>query len=348
MTLEWQVSSPPPIFNFDTLPTVVGGPYEYGVPGRGARHLRPHPRPRDGGAGAGVARVAERMRRAMADEGSPRRRQPHARRREAARGRARARGRRATCASASSCRRASPRRAWSSTTRPCANRRRCASTWRSRAVAGEGDRGDRRSRRRRPVPGDDGRGRRAPARRDHRLHAPRRSSGWLRRDLVERIRQRLGAAGRARRRRPRAGGPALQGHARARQQDARRRGADRAPAGEGGRAASARLFIVVVPQPDGSGGAPREARARLATMLDRLHSAGLLGSGMIGDPDPYTAAINALELFRVDDVVISTLPGRALGLDALEPDRARAQRDLGARRARRRRPQPTPTAAPAA
>jgi cytochrome c oxidase subunit 1 len=32
-TLEWQVSSPPPIFNFDDIPTVVGGPYEYGVPG---------------------------------------------------------------------------------------------------------------------------------------------------------------------------------------------------------------------------------------------------------------------------------------------------------------------------
>jgi cytochrome c oxidase subunit 1 len=36
MTLEWQVSSPPPVFNFDELPQVVGGPYEYGVPG--ARH----------------------------------------------------------------------------------------------------------------------------------------------------------------------------------------------------------------------------------------------------------------------------------------------------------------------
>jgi cytochrome c oxidase subunit I len=33
LTLEWQVSSPPPIFNFDSLPTIVGGPYEYGVPG---------------------------------------------------------------------------------------------------------------------------------------------------------------------------------------------------------------------------------------------------------------------------------------------------------------------------
>jgi len=33
LTLEWQVSSPPPVFNFDHVPTVVGGPYEYGVPG---------------------------------------------------------------------------------------------------------------------------------------------------------------------------------------------------------------------------------------------------------------------------------------------------------------------------
>jgi hypothetical protein len=74
-----------------------------------------------------------------------------------------------------------------------------------------------------------------------------------------------------------------------------------------------RLFIAVVPLQDGSGDAPREARARLAAMLDKLQNAGLLASGMTGDPDPYTAAVNALELFRVDDVIISTLPNQRSG-----------------------------------
>jgi len=74
-----------------------------------------------------------------------------------------------------------------------------------------------------------------------------------------------------------------------------------------------RLFVAVVPQQDRSGAASRAARLRLAAMLERLDAAGLLSAGMIGDPDPYTAVMNALELFSVDDIVISTLPGERSG-----------------------------------
>jgi hypothetical protein len=66
------------------------------------------------------------------------------------------------------------------------------------------------------------------------------------------------------------------------------------------------LFLVVVPQEGGAGSAARRARTRLKLVLDRLHGAGLFAAGMIGDPDPYTATMNAIQYFRVDDIVIST------------------------------------------
>jgi hypothetical protein len=68
------------------------------------------------------------------------------------------------------------------------------------------------------------------------------------------------------------------------------------------------VFIVVVPQKGGQGRHTGEARARLDATLRKLHDAGLLAAGMIGPPDPYTATMNALNTFHVDDVVISTFP----------------------------------------
>jgi hypothetical protein len=68
------------------------------------------------------------------------------------------------------------------------------------------------------------------------------------------------------------------------------------------------LFIIVVPQEGGDGQATRRARTRLKLVLDRLRVRGLFAAGMIGDPDPYTAVMNALQYFRVDDIVISTFP----------------------------------------
>ncbi|MGA2926953.1 MAG: hypothetical protein ABSG43_13330 [Solirubrobacteraceae bacterium] len=68
-----------------------------------------------------------------------------------------------------------------------------------------------------------------------------------------------------------------------------------------------RLFLVVVPQEGGDGQAARRARTRLKLIVERLRGAGLFAAGTIGDPDPYTAIMNALQYFRVDDIVISTL-----------------------------------------
>jgi hypothetical protein len=44
-----------------------------------------------------------------------------------------------------------------------------------------------------------------------------------------------------------------------------------------------------------------------------MRAEGLVCAGMIGDPDPYTATMNALQFFRVDDIVISTLPATRSG-----------------------------------
>jgi hypothetical protein len=68
------------------------------------------------------------------------------------------------------------------------------------------------------------------------------------------------------------------------------------------------LFIVVVPQGAGDGRAAAVARARLGNTLDRMRREGLRVAGMIGDPDPYTATMNALQFYRVSRIIISTLP----------------------------------------
>ncbi|MCW3014978.1 MAG: hypothetical protein JWO02_2070 [Solirubrobacterales bacterium] len=73
------------------------------------------------------------------------------------------------------------------------------------------------------------------------------------------------------------------------------------------------LFVIVVPQEGGEGTAGSRARARLVQLVDRARAAGLLAAGMIADPDPYTATMNAVQFFRVDDIVISTLPATRSG-----------------------------------
>lgn len=140
---------------------------------------------------------------------------------------------------------------------------------------------------------------------------PATSSGWMRRDIIERISEATGlpvthvvtdvdteelpfdvtlvVANRT------ASGDKLLEHLRSK------------------RGEHERLFIVVVPQEGGGGTAAQAARGRLGQVLDRLRADGLVTAGMIGDPDPYTATMNALQFFRVDDIVISTLPATRSG-----------------------------------
>src|SRR3954469_11216079 len=73
------------------------------------------------------------------------------------------------------------------------------------------------------------------------------------------------------------------------------------------------LFIVTVPQEGGEGVHAARARARMAQLVDRIIAENLIAAGMTADPDPYTATMNALQFFRVDDIVISTLPATRSG-----------------------------------
>ena len=68
------------------------------------------------------------------------------------------------------------------------------------------------------------------------------------------------------------------------------------------------LFIVVVPALGGDAASAASARSNLDSVLAGLREAGLVVAGLVGDPDPFTATMNALQFFRVSRVVISTLP----------------------------------------
>jgi hypothetical protein len=69
-----------------------------------------------------------------------------------------------------------------------------------------------------------------------------------------------------------------------------------------------RRFIVVVPQSSTQGHAVHEARDRLSALLGSLDDADIVAAGMIGDPDPYVATMNAVQYFHLSEIVISTLP----------------------------------------
>jgi hypothetical protein len=65
-------------------------------------------------------------------------------------------------------------------------------------------------------------------------------------------------------------------------------------------------FILICPQPEESGeGAEAE---RLAHTLQLLQDEGIEAMGQVAHPDPFTAVQQALHLYGIDEIVISTFP----------------------------------------
>jgi hypothetical protein len=141
---------------------------------------------------------------------------------------------------------------------------------------------------------------------------PQSSSGWLRRDLIERIQDAAGAPVTHVISDMEAEGLPFKVTLVVANQTA---GGDQLLARMKELAAQTEdlLFIVVVPQGQGDGRAAAIARARLGNTLDRMRRAGLLVAGMISDPDPYTATMNALQFYKVQSVIISTLSATRSG-----------------------------------
>jgi hypothetical protein len=79
---------------------------------------------------------------------------------------------------------------------------------------------------------------------------------------------------------------------------------------KGKAAESPHSFIVICPQ---GGTAEDNANERLAHTLKRLQDAGLSAIGQVMDSDPFTAIQNALQFYAVDEIVISTFPGSRSG-----------------------------------
>jgi hypothetical protein len=69
-------------------------------------------------------------------------------------------------------------------------------------------------------------------------------------------------------------------------------------------------FVVILPQGEGHEGDPH---ARLAHTLELLHDAGLEAVGQVMDPDPFTAVQNALQFYPADEIVVSTFTGERSG-----------------------------------
>ena len=77
--------------------------------------------------------------------------------------------------------------------------------------------------------------------------------------------------------------------------------------------ASLASFLIVAPQSDPRRGPHPDAERRLRGALATLRAEGIDVHGQIAHPDPYTAAMNAVDDERVDEIIVSTFPGERSG-----------------------------------
>ena len=72
-------------------------------------------------------------------------------------------------------------------------------------------------------------------------------------------------------------------------------------------------FLIVSPQSDLAQAAHPEAERRLRNALATLRSDGIEAHGQIAHPDPFTAAMQAVSDERIDQIIVSTFPGERSG-----------------------------------
>ena len=78
----------------------------------------------------------------------------------------------------------------------------------------------------------------------------------------------------------------------------------RGRAGEGPAA-----FLLISPQSDASASAHPDAERRLRRALTVLRGEGIEAHGQVAHPDPFTAAAQAVQDERIDEIIVSTFPG---------------------------------------
>lgn len=68
-------------------------------------------------------------------------------------------------------------------------------------------------------------------------------------------------------------------------------------------------FLILCPQSDLTAAAHPEAERRLRRALTILRGEGIDAHGQVAHPDPFTAAAHAVQDERVDEIIVSTFPG---------------------------------------